>query len=113
MADHDTASASEDKPKRPLKKLLAKQKRGELEDLTTEEVNELTAYARFSTQVEIETEMSQRIAAEMEAVNAKFAALKAEYEDRLAELERNYIIEDYKAELNRINAEYEASNEQG
>ena len=74
----------DDKPKRPLKKLLEKQARGDLDDLTSEEVGELTAYARFATQVEIETEMSQRIAAEMEAVNAKFRNLKAEYEDLLA-----------------------------
>lgn len=103
----------DDKPKRPLKKLLEKQAKGELDDLTSEEVGELTAYARFSTQVEIETEMSQRIAAEMEAVNAKFRALKSEYEDRLGELERNYIIADYRNELARLNDEFGVKNEQG
>lgn len=102
----------DDKPKRPLKKLLEKQARGELDDLTSEEVGELTAFARFSTQVEIETEMSQRIAAEMEAVNSKFRALKAEYEDRLGELERNYIIADYRNELARLHEEFGAANEQ-
>lgn len=103
----------DDKPKRPLKRLLEKQAKGELDDLTSEEVGELTAFARFSTQVEIETEMSQRIAAEMEAVNAKFRALKAEYEDRLGELERNYIIADYRNELARLNDEFGVKNEQG
>ena len=103
----------DDKPKRPLKKLLEKQARGELDDLTSEEVGELTAYARFSTQVEIETEMSQRIAAEMEAVNAKFRDLKAEYEDKLAEMERAYIISDYRNELARLHEEFGAANEQG
>ena len=103
----------DEKPKRPLKKLLEKQAKAELDDLTTEEVSELTAYARFSTQVEIETEMSQRIAAEMEAVNAKFRALKAEYEDRLGEMERNYIIGDYRNEIARLNDEFGVNNEQG
>lgn len=102
----------DEKPKRPLKKLLEKQAKGELDDLTTEEVSELTAYARFSTQVEIETEMSQRIAAEMEAVNAKFRNLKAEYEDRLGEMERNYIISDYRKELARLHEEFGVTNEQ-
>lgn len=103
----------DDKPKRPLKKLLEKQARGDLDDLTSEEVGELTAYARFATQVEIETEMSQRIAAEMEAVNAKFRNLKAEYEDRLGEMERKYIISDYRKELAKLHEEFGEMNEQG
>ena len=97
---------------RPLKDLLKKQAAGDLDDLSAEEVQELTAYTRFATQADIEAKYSAELDAMAEAMRLRLNELQAAQQDRLAALERQYIGADFLAELKRIDEQAGGTNEQ-
>lgn len=105
MSENIKNESIEEREPRTLKELLKKQAAGDLDDLTTEEVQELTAYTRFSTQAQLEAEYTSELDAMGEAMRLRLNQMQAEQQDRLAALERHYIHADFLQELKRINEE--------
>lgn len=101
----------EQRETRTLKELLKKQAAGDLDDLTADEVLELTAYTRFSTQADLEAQYTSQLDAMAEAMRMKLNEMQAEQQDRLAALERQYIHADFMAELKKIDEQTGANNE--
>ena len=111
MEDEDaTPKAQDGAPKREnytLKEMLEKERRGELDDLNTEEVREFAAYARFKAQTEAEIEASRQLDAIHEHFRQEYRQLKEQFNDKLADIERDGIVNGFLATLKEI------ENEQG
>ena len=102
--------AQDGAPKREnytLKAMLEKERRGELDDLNTEEVREFAAYARFKAQTEAEIEASRQLDAIQERFREEYRQLKEQFNDKLADIERQGIVNSFLATLKEI------ENEQG
>lgn len=105
-----TPEAQDGAPKREnytLKEMLEKERRGELDDLNTEEVREFAAYARFKAQTEAEIEASRQLDAIHEHFRNEYRQLKEQFNDKLADIEREGIVNSFLATLKEID------NEQG
>lgn len=85
-----------------LKEMLDKERRGDLDDLTTDEVREFAAFARFKATTEAEIEASRQLDAMKEQFQAQYSAMRAEFNDKLADIERAGIVNSFMAQLKEL-----------
>ena len=111
MEEKDVTPEAQDgapeREKYTLKEMLEKERRGDLDDLTTEEVREFAAYARFKAQTEAEIEASRQLDAIHDQFRTEYRQLKEQFNDKLADIEREGIVNSFLATLKEID------NEQG
>lgn len=85
-----------------LKELIAKNERGDLDDLTTAEVRELNAFTRFAAQTQAEIAANNTLAAIEYSLNEKVDAARAEMAERVAQLAREGIVTNFLEALEKV-----------
>lgn len=95
-----------------IKEMLAMEKRGELDGLSSAEVEEFGRYKNFTAQVDAEVTALNAIDAVKNDYMKQLADLRTEVRERLNELEANAIMANYHDELRKI-AEAFGTHEEG
>lgn len=85
-----------------LPQMLKKQQLGQLDDLTDEETQELLRYTAFRANVDAEIAAYNRISELEQAQMKELADLRAEFTDRIGELERAATVANFHDQLEKL-----------
>lgn len=99
---HDEQKETEERENYTLKEIIEKDKRGDLDDLNTEEVREYNRYTAYKATIEAEIAAKNELDIIVNEFRERERDLRQTFNDKLGQIEREGILNSFLADLKQL-----------